>query len=106
MAATLSRAYLGEDVPVSIQYTDPDTGDPVDPDDTDADGTPDATVTIVDDAGTEHVTDAAMTHLSVGEFEYVWDTAVDAGSEGTYRVSVAAEFDGATNIERVRLPLR
>lgn len=106
MSARLSDAYLGEDVPVAIQYNDPDTGDAVDPDDTDADGVPDASVTITDDGGTEHVTAAAMSHLSTGEFEYVWDTSVDAGDEGTYEVEVSAEFSGDTKIERVQLPLR
>lgn len=99
-------AYAGEDLPVRVTYTD-DSGTETDPDDTDADGTPDASVTIVDVSdGTELVSSVAMTHQSTGKFEYVWDTDVDANGEGNYRVEAVAEFGGETKIEKDSIRLR
>ena len=100
----IRAAWVGEDVPVQATYTD-DSGTAIDPDDPDADGTPDATITIVDESdGTEVVSAAAMTHIATGEFEYVWDTST--ASAATHRVEVEAEFDGNTDIEKDRIRLR
>lgn len=102
----IERAFAGEDVAVSQNYTDPDTGDPVDPDDTGTDGVPDVSVTITDDAGTEHISAVAMTHNGTGDFEYVWDTDVDSAGTGTYTVETSAEFSGETKIDRDTITLR
>lgn len=104
----IQDAFLGEDVPLTVEYTDPDTGDAVDPDDTDADGTPDASVTIskFDEDIAPTVDGAAMTHTAVGTFEYVWDSGVDEDGTGRYVVETSAEFGGETDIERDRIRLR
>ena len=95
----------GEDVPITITYTD-DTGAAVDPDDQGTDGTPDAEITITDVSdGTDVVGPVGMTHLDVGQFEYVWDTEVDAPGEGGYRVSISADFGGETKIKRSTVKL-
>lgn len=101
----LTRGIVGEDIPLTISYED-SNGDPVDPDDQDSDGTPDADVTIRDEDGTELVTSQAMTHNETGDFEYVWDTSVDADGSGTYEVDVVAEFNGETKITRNEIQLR
>jgi hypothetical protein len=95
----LERAYAGEDVPIQVSYSD--DGAAVDSDDTDADGTPDAEVTITDNSDdTEVISAASMTHESTGVFEYVWDTDADANGPGAYEIEVAAEFDSETKIVR------
>lgn len=106
MTPRIDSAYVGEDVPIKMVFEDPDTGDPVDPDDTDSDGTPDVTLTITGPNGTEHVTDAAMSNPSVGEYEYVWDTATDASGTGEYTAETTADFNGETKIERVNIRLK
>lgn len=106
MSTRLSRQYLGEDVPLVARYEDPETGDPVDPDDTDATAGPDATVTITGPDGTEVVTGAAMTSNAIGELEYVWDTSVDATGTGTYTAEASADFSGETKILRMSVSLR
>ena len=102
---TLKAAYLGEDVPIQIAYSD-DVG-AVDPDDQDTDSTPDADITITDNSdGTEVISAQAMTYTgSTGEFEYVWDTSADANGEGTYVVEVTAEFSGETKINKTKIAL-
>lgn len=101
---TIKSAYLGEDVPVEIAYSD-DTG-AIDPDDQDTDDTPDADITISDNSdGTEVISAQAMTHNDVGEFEYVWDTDVDANGAGTYVVEITAEFSGETKINKSQITL-
>ena len=106
MPPRLQPVYLGDDVPLVINYADPDTGDPVDPDDVDGDGTPDANVTITGPDGTVVIDSVAMTHNATGEFEYVWDTAVDAAGDGQYTVEAAADFGGETKHERVTQPVQ
>lgn len=106
MTPRISSAYLGEDVPLTVTYTDPDTGDPVDPDDTDSDGTPDVTVTITAPDDTEVISAVAMSNPSVGEYEYVWDTSTDASGTGEYTAEVTADFNGETKIERVNIRLK
>lgn len=101
----IKRAYLGEDVPITITYED-DTGTAVDPDDTNADAVPDAVINITAPDDTAAVTDAAMTHTAAGSFEYVWDTAIDAAGAGTYTVEVSAEFGGETKISRNTITLQ
>lgn len=101
----IRNAILGEDVPITITYTD-DTGTAVDPDDLDADGTPDADITITNLSDGVEAVSAAMTNTATGEFEYVWDTAVDAPETGTYRVSVEADFGGETKITRSSIKLQ
>lgn len=103
---TIESAYLGEDAPLEIAYSD-DSG-AVDPDDQDADDTPDAEITISDNSdGTEVISAVAMTHTgSVGEFEYVWDTDADAAGAGTYVVEVTAEFGGETKINKSQITLK
>lgn len=101
---SLGHAWVGEDVPIYITYTD-DAGNAIDPDDQDADGTPDADITIVEEAtDTEVVSAVAMTHNTTGEFEYVWDTA--GAATGTYRVEATAEFGAETKISKRRIGLR
>lgn len=100
----IRNAILGEDVPITITYTD-DTGTEADPDDLDADGTPDADITITNLTDGVDAISAAMTHLSTGQFEYIWDTAVDAPGTGTYRVSVETDFGGETKISRSAIKL-
>lgn len=96
----IRHAYLGEDVPVTVQYTDPDTDAAVDPDDTSAtaDAVADASITIYGPDDAAIVTDAAMTRLDVGSFEYVWDSATAASGTGEYEVRIVAEFGGETKI--------
>lgn len=85
---------MGEDVPIIITSTDPDTGDAVDPD-----AAPTVTITAPDD--TDVVSAASMTSSDVGVYEYVWDTATDASGTGNYTISVMAEFSSETKIEKV-----
>lgn len=102
---TIDKAIAGEDVPITINYTD-DAGNAVDPDDTGSDGTPDAEVTILDmSTDTELISAVAMTHNETGDFEYVWDTATDADGAGSYRISISAEFSGETKISRDTIDL-
>lgn len=96
----ITSAWVGEDVPIRITYDDGAT----DPDDTNADGVPDAAITITAPDGTEPVSAVAMTHVSVGVFEYVWDTAGLA--TGEYRVEVTAEFSAETKIAKSSIELR
>lgn len=98
---TVKRAYLGEDVPIQIEYTD-DTGSAVDPDDTAVD--PEITITDPDD--TDVVDATVMDSLEVGEFEYVWDTATDAGGEGRYTIEISADFSSETEITRESISIR
>ena len=96
----LGKVYDGEDVPIQISY---DSGE-ADPDDTDGDGTPDAEITITDRSdGTDVISAVGMTHQSTGEFEYVWDTEVDANGPELYEVTVSADFGGETKIAKNRL---
>ena len=98
---TIESAYVGEDVPLTVVYDDGGT----DPDDTDADGTPDASITITNnDDGTEVVSSAAMAHQSTGTFEYVWDTSTL--STGHYGVEVSAEFGGETKLAKDKIELK
>lgn len=88
----IASVYEGEDVPITVEYVDPDTGDPTDPDEA-----PTVTVTAPDDTA---VVDAvAMTADGTGNYEHVWDTAGEA--TGVYEVDVSAEFDTETKIDRV-----
>ena len=104
--ARLQARYLGEDVPVRIQYED-GSGTAVDPDDQDGDAVADAYITIrKEGADTPLVDSVAMTHIETGVLEYVWDTSVDESGTGMYVVEVSAEFSGETDLERVRLPLQ
>ena len=97
---TIESAYVGEDVPLTVVYDDGGT----DPDDTDADGTPDASITITNNAdGTEVVSSAAMAYQSTGAFEYVWDTSTL--SDEFYNVEVSAEFGGETDITKDQIEL-
>lgn len=104
--ATLSKQYIGEDVPLIARYEDPETGDPVDPDDTDTSGTPNADVTITGPDDTVIVDSAEMSSNEVGELEYVWDTSVDANGTGHYTAEASADFDGETKILRMTVSLR
>lgn len=100
---TVESAYEGEDVPLRIAYSSGGNG--VDPDDTNADATPDANITIIDnDDGLEAVSAAAMSNTDVGEFEYVWDTA--GVGTGTYRIEITAEFSSETKIAKDSIKIR
>lgn len=104
--ASLSPAVLGSDVPLVVTYED-DSNVATDPDDTDADTTADATITIrKEDADTPVVDNAAMTRLGTGSFEYVWDSSTNEDGTGRYQVDVSAVFGGETKITRVTVPLR
>lgn len=94
----IRNAYLGEDIPITVQYTDPDTDAAVDPDDQTADSVADATITIYGPDDTALITDTAMTRLDVGSFEYVWDSATNGAGTGEYEVRIVAEFGGETKI--------
>lgn len=100
---TISKAYDGEDVVLTINYTDDATGDPVDPDDTTA--MPTWTITDTSD-DTEVLSAVTGTQNGAGDFEYVWDTAADGNGAGTYEVEVSAEFNsGETKIQRDTITL-
>ena len=104
--ARLQARYLGEDVPLRVQYED-GSGTAVDPDDQDTSGDPNAYITIrKEGADTPLVDSVDMTYIETGVFEYVWDTSVDESGTGMYVVEVSAEFSGETDLERVRLPLQ
>lgn len=102
----IESAYLGEDVPLIARFRNPDdTG--ADPDDQNADAVPDANLTVTaPDGTTEVLTSVAMTHQATGEFEYVWDTAVNGAGIGEYTVEVTAEFSAETKIGRDTIELR
>lgn len=94
----IQQAVLGEDVPLTIQYTDPGSDTAIDPDDQGTDGVPDADITIIAPDDSEVVSAAAMTNTGTGAFEYVWDTSTNAVGTGTYEVRVSAEFSAETKI--------
>lgn len=102
---TISKAVAGEDVPITIDFED-GAGNAVDPDDTDADGNPDAEVTVVDTSDdTELLSSVAMSYVETGSFEHVWDTDVDANGPEEYRISISAEFSSETKISRDTIQL-
>ena len=92
--SVLIKADEGEDVPLVVEYID-DNKDPIAPDDT----TVDPTITITDSGGTAVVSGVLMNELSVGEYEYVWDTDVDGTGPDVYEVRVSADFNAETDIE-------
>ena len=98
-------AYLGEDIPIQVSYTDAN-GNAVDPDDLNADATADASITITAPDGTDVVANAAMTRLAAGVFEYVWDSATNNTGTGQYTISVTADFSGETSIKKARITLQ
>lgn len=99
MARQLRRGIIGEDIPITVAYTDP------------ADGTAVATdvapdIVITGPAGTEEVASTAMTDVGgTGEYEYVWDTSTVADGEGDYVAEITAEIGGETNIARAVISL-
>lgn len=95
---TIRPATLGEDVPLTIEYVEPGTDTPVDPDDQDTDGVADAEVTVIGPDGTTVIAATAMDSTGTGAFEYVWDTETNGAGTGEYEVRVAAEFNGETKI--------
>lgn len=98
----IDSAYIGEDIPITAVYD----GGGTDPDDTGSDGTPDATITILDnDDGTEVISAATMTHESTGIFEYGWATGSDANGSGIYIVEVTADFSSETKIVKDSIEL-
>lgn len=104
--ASLQPSIIGEDVPLVITYEN-DSQVATDPDDVNADATPDATLTIrKEDADTPLVDSAPMNRVSTGTFEYVWDTSVNADGTGRYQADAEAVFGGETKISRVTIPLR
>lgn len=98
-------AYLGEDIPIQISYTDAD-GNAVDPDDVTADAVADATITITAPNDTDVVSNAAMSRLAAGVFEYVWDSGLNNAGTGQYTISVTADFAGETSIKKARITLQ
>lgn len=99
---TISKAYDGEDVVLTINYTD-DAGNAVAPDDTTT--MPAWTITDTSD-DTEVLSGVNGTENATGDYEYVWDTAADAAGPGTYEVEVSAEFNtGETKIQRDTITL-
>ncbi|SFS63114.1 hypothetical protein [Halostagnicola kamekurae] len=102
---TIKSAYVGEDVPIEIAYSD--SNGAVDPDDQDTDENPDADITITANSdSTEVISAQSMTHNDVGAFEYVWDTDADANGSGTYVIEITAEFDGETKINKSQITLK
>lgn len=99
---SISKAIAGEDIPIRVSYTDPDTGNSTDPDDP---GVTWPTVTITDEDDTEQVSAAVMTQDDTGEFEYVWDTATDGSGAGVYTIEVEAEFNSQTKISKDTMEL-
>lgn len=94
---TVESATLGEDVPITVYFDNGGT----DPDDTDSDGNPDASITITDNGdGTEVISAVAMSHDATGELSYEWDTSVDANAGGAYVIEITAEFNGLTKIAK------
>lgn len=98
--------YEGEDVPLRVEYTDPDTGDPVDPDDTDSSGNGNAQITIIAPDGTELVSAVEMSWIETGVLEHVWDTSTNATGTGEYEVEMSAVFSGETKITKTYPELR
>ena len=90
----LESAYEGEDVPLVAAFTD-DSGSAIAPDSA-------PTLTLTDNEGTAVVDGTPMTDVTgeTGVYEYVWDTATDFGTSGTYDVTVTAEFSAETKIVR------
>lgn len=84
----IQSVYDGEDVPITVDYTD-ESDSSVDPD-----AAP--TITITDEDDTEVVSSTAMTGSS-GSYEHVWDTS-SANGPGTYTAVITAEFSSETKI--------
>lgn len=94
----IDNAYDGEDVPITATYTSGGAG-------VDADVAPSITIT-ENSTGTDVVAGAAMSSVGgTGEYEYVWDSAVDGNGPGLYEIEVTGEFGGETKIVRDTIEL-
>lgn len=105
MVQTLRSAFEGEDVPITVTFTDDDTGDPVD-EDTTGDTTPSGpTITVTAPDGTAVVDGVVMSNTSTGNYEHVWDTDSDSAGTGTYQVEVEGEFSSETKIAKATIQI-
>lgn len=102
MSQTLLPAFEGEDVPITVHFTD-ESGSDVNEDST-SDTTPTGpTVTVTAPDGTVVVDGVVMTNNSTGHYEHVWDTAGDSTGTGTYNVEVEGEFNSETKIAKATI---
>lgn len=105
MVQRLPGAYEGEDVPITVHFTD-DTGSDVNEDSTSQTTPTGPTITITEpDSGTNVVDGVVMTNNSTGHYEHVWDTAGDSTGTGTYNVEISGEFSSETKIAKATITI-
>lgn len=98
----IESAYLGEDVPLRVEFVD-SSGTAIAPTGASDSTGPTVTVTAPDD--TEVLSGATMSEQTVGTYENVWDTSSSAAGSGTYDVVVTGEFSGETKIVKDQIRL-
>lgn len=99
----LEDAYQGEDVPLTVSYTD-DSGNAVAPDGVSGSSGP--TITVTSPNGTAVVDAVVMTESQVGTYEHLWDTATNFDGTGTYTVEVSAELSSETKIVKSTIKVK
>lgn len=98
---SVNSAYVGEDVPVTILYTDSD-GAATDPDDP-AVTWPTIEITDLSDDSTA-LASTVMSQNGTGDFEHVWDTSGETAGT-TYEIVITAEFSSETKINKATIEL-
>jgi hypothetical protein len=104
MVQALPAAYEGEDVPITVHFTD-DTGADVNEDSTSSTTPTGPTITVTAPDSTPVVDGVVMTNNSTGHYEHVWDTAGDTTGTGTYQVEVSGEFSSETKIAKATITI-
>lgn len=104
MVQRLLPAYEGEDVPITVHFTD-DSGADVNEDSTSQTTPTGPTVTVTAPDGTEVVSGVVMSNTSTGHYEHVWDTAGDTTGTGTYDVEISGEFSSETKIAKATIKI-
>lgn len=97
----LPDAYIGEDLPIQIEYTDPETGGLVGVDDNNIG--PQIRILW---QGELVAGGGAMYEFEPGLYEYRWLSGEKNRGTGTYLVTFKGEFDGETKINETTITLR
>lgn len=104
MSQKLLPAFEGEDVPITVHFTD-DSGSDVNEDSTSQSTPTGPTITVTAPDGTAVVDGVVMTNNSTGNYEHVWDTAGDSTGTGTYGVEITGEFSSETKIAKATIKI-